>query len=709
MKKRFYVCYVLALLLCFVFLAGCGKDEGESREDKDRTEAEAPQEGVMEYQDIRSDSKEAFNMDGILGRMLGMQFYQGEPAMIWAIRNNGLADIYLYREDGSREMLLEGMPEDYYFANWFLDIEGGFYRWNNVDSLVKMDKDGKELYKVPLEDIGTNMIEDLRQLADGRLLITYLAQGGGSSYVLSEVNPDTGEVSRVSTARLDGTGRVAAGEDGLLYLDASGVSVIDMENGSKERLLSFTGTSYQLKENYQNSIEDFRVLEDGGVELLRYRWGEDGEKAYLSEVLQLSEETTQKVVLSMRCWNVTGHTFGIYAWLKNQLDRFNRQSDSYVVVLDECPDGTELEDFSRRTSIEMTAGKGPDLLFGDVLGDYAYGAIQKGLLADLAPYMEASGIKEEDYFPLAFGGWREGDGVYSVSLSVELDLWRIRKGVLEGGSVPDGEALADALLAWPEDAVLSDMFDSGKALRYLLEGSEDFWGMLDWEAGTCDFSGASFAKMLEAAKRYGSDGLTEKPEMIEPRSCDILTFDTAEDQEAEGMETAGVLFDDGFHPAMWNHVYHRMMAINANSSHVEGAWEFISFLLGEEVQRTFQGGPNDSGYGIPVHRGAFEEYVKKQIAFDTSLKLVRSSYIRYVEESGEFIEKYPRSYKSLTDEKVAEYRAMLEDARPLPIRTVPLLDIIAEEAEYYFNGTKNIEEVSAVIQNRVQLYMDENR
>ena len=52
---------------------------------------------------------------------------------------------------------------------------------------------------------------------------------------------------------------------------------------------------------------------------------------------------------------------------------------------------------------------------------------------------------------------------------------------------------------------------------------------------------------------------------------------------------------------------------------------------------------------------------------------------------------------------------MLEDARPLPIRTAPLLDIIAEEAEYYFDGTKSIEEVTAVIQNRVQLYMDETR
>ncbi len=554
-----------------------------------------------------------------------------------------------------------------------------------------------------------SIIYDLCQLADGRLIIASSVVGGGSR-VLWELNSDTGEISRISTARLDGYGRVAAGEEGLLYLDASGVLVIDMENGGKERVLSFTGTSYLLQEDYRNSIEDFRVLEDGSVELLRYRWGEDG-NAYLSEVLQMAEEATQKAVLSMRCWNLTGDTLGVHAWLKAQVVRFNQQSDSYIVSLDECPEGTEVEDFARRTSIEMMAGSGPDLLYGDVLGDYVYGAIRKGMLEDLTPYMEASGVKEEDYFPSAFDGWREGGGVYGVSLSVQMENWRIRKGVLEEGVVPDGEALADALLAWPEDGVLTLRYDAAGVLRYLLEGSEDFWGILDWEAGTCDFGGTSFAKILEAAKRYGSDGLTERPEILERRSSyQILTFDTNADLAAEGMEAAGVLFEDGFHPAMMNTFqgYHRMMAVNANSAHAEGAWEFILFLLGEEAQTALQGKSNSTGsYGIPVHKGAFEVCAEKEIATTTKMEAVLPAYIMSV--GTELITKYPRSYQSLTEDKVAEFKAVLEDARPLPLRTVPLLDIIVEEAEYYFDGTKSIEEVIAVIQNRVQLYMNENK
>ena len=701
MKK---LSFLLALLLYCAFLAGCVRGE------RDGTEDEILQEGAMIYRDIQVETKEAFLVEAAVGAMMGMQFYKGEPVMIWAVRDrsNGLADIYLYREDGSREMLLEGMSDTYYFGNWLLDAEEGFYFWDNLNvSLEKMDGEGKTLYSVLLKDAGVGSIHDLHQLGDGRLVMAYSPPESGSN-VLSQVDPDTGKISRVSTVKLESSGRVAAGEEGLLYLDGKGVSAIDMESGGKERILSFTGTSYLLQDDYQNSIEDFRVLDDGSVEILRYRWGADGEKAFIFEALHLAEETDQKTVLSMRCWNLTGAKSGTQAWLKQQVVQFNQQSSSYIVALDECPEGTEAEDFARQTSIEMTAGRGPDLLFGDVLGDYVYGAIQKGALADMAPYMEASGIREEDYFPSAFGAWREGSGVYGVCLSVRLNGYRMRKGVLEEGAAPDGEELVDALLAWPEDGVLKLDWGAAEVLRYLLEGSEDFWGILDWEAGTCDFSGGISARMLEAAKRLGSDGLTERPEILERRTADILTFDTAEDQEAEGMEAAGVLFEDGFHSAMMNTLqgYHQVMSVNANSDHVEGAWEFILFLLGKEAQTALQGSSHSTSYEIPVHRGAFEICIQNKTVIDRGMKQDTSAYVVMVGEK--LIRKYPRSGQDITEEKIAQYREFLEDARPLPLRTVPLLDIILEEAEYYFDGMKSIEEVSAVIQNRVQLYMDEN-
>ena len=63
---------------------------------------------------------------------------------------------------------------------------------------------------------------------------------------------------------------------------------------------------------------------------------------------------------------------------------------------------------------------------------------------------------------------------------------------------------------------------------------------------------------------------------------------------------------------------------------------------------------------------------------------------------------------ALTTEKVDEIREKLEKTRALPHRIEPLLEIILEEADHYFNDAKTIEEILPIIENRVQLYMDEH-
>ncbi len=62
-----------------------------------------------------------------------------------------------------------------------------------------------------------------------------------------------------------------------------------------------------------------------------------------------------------------------------------------------------------------------------------------------------------------------------------------------------------------------------------------------------------------------------------------------------------------------------------------------------------------------------------------------------------------------SEEKLTEYRETIQEARPLPLRTRPILTIILEEAEDYFNGSKGVDEITKVVNNRVQLYLDEGK
>lgn len=138
----------------------------------------------------------------------------------------------------------------------------------------------------------------------------------------------------------------------------------------------------------------------------------------------------------------------------------------------------------------------------------------------------------------------------------------------------------------------------------------------------------------------------------------------------------GMLFDDGCHGT----VYGSSLKVNANSPNKEGAWEFLSFFLSREAQET---------QDLPVHKGAFaaraEEIMAEHAKFGLSV--------------------YP---DPLTKEDVAELETyLMEDVRFPSIRVQPLIDIIIEEAADYFSGIKDIDQVRAVVKNRVQLYLDE--
>jgi len=336
------------------------------------------------------------------------------------------------------------------------------------------------------------------------------------------------------------------------------------------------------------------------------------------------------------------------------------------------------------------AGRGPDILCGDnLLHDLISGMLEKGVLEALNPYMEASGIREEDYFPLTFSSWRQGENIYGVTPKVDVFYEEAETKVLGIHEMPDIEALSNALLAWEGNGVYSRGFDSGQVLHSFLRGSESLWGMVDWENGSCDFNTPLFAKLLEAARRYGDDGRKDQESAITV-SIDLdyfFEFHGSAEQEAAERVSSGILFDDGCHGAS---IPLYTMAVNANSANKEGAWEFISFLLGEEVQ------DRQKWYLPPVHRESFDKWLEWEIC-DLSEERFENGHIYHPAYYGE----------DTSEEKRKEYKEAIENARPLPIRTAPILNIILEETSDYFNGSKTAEEVSTIINNRVQLYLSE--
>ncbi len=730
--KRYILSAMIVLFLSGVFLTACGgKEEGKKPEESTWQGIEPGMADLTaitertEYYDVKVEAEDLFSLgleekmlqekratgliapSGITWVPVGTQFLQGEPVQLWAEADPDGSDIYLYRKDGSRELLVENISNEYISSRlrpsgqWYMDQQGDYYCYGNAmrqvgndygvsnSFLAKILSSGEILYEVATEsDV---YIRDICQAEDGKVYLLLDDRTVDKIYgvwKIAEVDPGTGEPVKESVMELPWKYMIILGKEGNFPavtgenegIDRT-ISRVDPEEGSLSPILYFTGLSYGWHSDLE--LQDFLVQEDGGIELL---WTRTNGAGGLWERLKI--EKVEKIPIVVR-----GSFYGD-TWLGNKVLQFNRENSNYHVVVEDCGSGNDKEDFARLTSIQIGAGGGPDIINGGLMKDYMEGLLDKDVVEDLTPYMEASAVREEEYFPLTFASLRQGGRIYGVNPEMTVWDYKMAVEVLEGLEAPDIETLADALLALKGEGVYCKGYDSARLLRMFLQGTESFWGMVDWESGSCEFNTPLFGKLLEAAKRYDDNGRKNTESIaVERVLYSVLHLEGQArlmEKEMEEKVTQGILFDDGSHAACsWEDV----LCINANSLHKEGAWEFIHFLISEEAQSSdFR----ELSFP-PVHRKAYD--VWEQWLLDNYTNVYREGY--------DII----RAYNGipLTDEMLVEFRERIEGARPLPIRNEPLLNIILEEAEDYFNGYKNAEEISGVINKRVQLYLDERK
>ena len=305
----------------------------------------------------------------------------------------------------------------------YLDKEGNVYCWEwlvgtvpGIEPVVwKYDASGQEVCQVSLEK-GT-IPQDICQLEDGRILLL-LREGETGALVLAEFDAGKGSISRLDQVQLGKSwvsGYIAPGKEELAFLeqgDRDGVSEISLKDGKREVSQSFQGGSYVLGMNTSHmELEDFRVAEDGSVEIL---WASRENGRGVLEKLQMKE--LDKTVLVMQTTYA-----GDIQWVKEKIRDFNLQNESYHLVLqcaatDVGAEAGELMEYGQMIALQMGAGKGPDILVSYAL-NFVDDLAGNGGVVDLAPYMAKSAMKEEDYFSSAFSRWREGDKIYTVSPS----------------------------------------------------------------------------------------------------------------------------------------------------------------------------------------------------------------------------------------------------------------------------------------------------
>lgn len=645
MKKTNRICLLLSVLL---LLAGCGGKSGSPVNDGE------------ELYDIEV-TEETTELPLQTGEALcGAQFYQGER--IWLLGNLSGQVFGYHEEKKERELLLEHIPAAC-IRHMLYRTEENFFAYNN-NRLTILDSAGEEVKTVYAEG-------SIITLCESRGGSIVLAVEGGNGVELKILDKETGTLTGDYVVPIGFYGIAAGVEQEVLVIDWDGVYDIDMESGRKSWLMKWSNTSYSVSSRLKYAA---RIKEDGSLEQIE----REEDTFYIVELRKINPVEMGKTILTFRT---------VYAVpiLKELVAKFNKENKEYHVLLQEM--GSEgYEEFLTRTDMEIAAGKGPDLI-ADAVTDMGTLA-EKGGLENLEPYLTQEGIDRESYQRDTFQSEGMEDGIYSLSYNRCISSVYIKEGFVDSNGQADIKTFLENLESYENQAV----FDVGmeytpiRILAYFFRMSDNFYGMVDWEERTCDFSGELWEQMLRVAKQYG---LTERNReweeimiSVNVRSLLNMAFWEREAKE-NGTVLTGYPSENGMVP--WSQM--DSVAINAGSAHKDGAWQFVRFLLSEEAQKLL------AEENIPMHEGVLREGISKYLEEYCTQTNLPNGGIRIRPEIPEG-----------TEEKFWE---CLENAKPASYRTELIIDIIMEETDLYFTGDKTIEEVSDVIENRVKLYLAE--
>lgn len=597
---------------------------------------------------------------------LGKQIYQGKEILLTGTLNGS---VYLCREEEAPVLLRKDVPEEYVNPEtvWWLDKDGRCFVLRG-DRVILLDEDGKPENSAQAE----GNIVDICQSASGEIVLL-ISKKDNFTFGLSVLHVEDNKADTPVWLKNSVNGISKGHNKDILLVDETGICEYSLSDNKKEYYMKWKGTSYTPS----GMTEDIRFISDNQIEIYT------AEKM-LVILKKINLQDSEKKILTYRTTVASQEE-------KELIVRFNQENPDYYIRIVECSENMDFETFREKTSMEIAAGYGPDIIKEYSVKDI-YALLQKGALEELTPYIDQSGLDREAYFPAAFQGWGVTKGCYGIAVGMGMTTWCIDEELFAEDGKWDIDSMLDTLESCTKETAFAVQYDSSSLLCTWLSGAEDLLGMIDWETGTCDFSGERWKRLLMNADRYGYREDKKENGVIAyyTRLTNYLFFSAYDNGMKSGKKVpVGQPGEDNGITSLSLDT----LGMNAASKNKEGVWQFFQFMLQEEVQEKL----GEARLGkFPVHKQAF---------IDTGEKLCDTFEAFSLEQTADGWEV---STNGLTRDQLASIEGWLEKAEYLPWRTAPILEIIEEETQMYFNGVKSMEEVTDIIENRVQLYLDEN-
>ena len=403
--------------------------------------------------------------------------------------------------------------------------------------------------------------------------------------------------------------------------------------------------------------------------------------------------------------------------IRQEVINFNKTNEDYrISILDYNAlygsDNDYMAGISKLNN-DLVSGKVPDILIVNMsMPVESY--INKGLFEDLKPYIkEDEELDLNDLMPNIIEAFSANGKLYSLVPSYYIHTLATRVsdvGDKEGWTVQEAVEILDSKPSGTQfinDVTRNDM------LEYCMDMSGSQF--VDWDRGVCHFDSDEFIQMLEFIKRFPKEidydkrddaywmnydamwregkVLTSVVSVTDFRDYNYLTKVTyGEDITLIGFPTAS---GDGatINPSL-------QLAMSAKSENKEGVWEFLRNFLLDEYQESC------SDYSLPISVKRFnemgEEAMQRPYYMDENNNKVEYDETYYIGEIE--VEVTP-----MTEQEVERFKENIYSFTDVYRSDENLINIINEETAPYFADQKSAKDVAAIIQSRVQIYVNENR
>ncbi len=639
--------------------------------------------------------------------------------------------------DLSKVVTQEDNDNNRYFNNYIVDSQGNIYI--SLSTCIRVcDKSGNVLFTTPESN-------------DNEWLNGLIFTNSGVPAVYKYSYSDTGSSSKLVEIDLNAKGY------GKEYELGSSINTI--YNGSGDYLCyssSDTGIVGVRADNLQtesvlnllnlgidnSNINSMAVNDDGSFVTVGYDYSGMTARSTLSLITPIdSSEVKEKKVLTLGCFYIDWN-------IRSQIAEFNKTNEDYTIYATSYSESNDTSDYTAaltKFNNEILAGNVPDILLissGMPYNSYA----SKGLFADLYEFMDKDDVYNRDAFmPNVLKAMEKDGKLYEITPSFTVQTYAAKKSLVGDATSLTMDQANQILATMPEGATLTSDSQTMTASNFL-STAITFSNFVDYTNATCNFDSPEFKAILETAKKYPAeidyDALyNDNPNywMEQETACrenrallysvyfnDFSIYTNTrdayfgEDISFVGFPGSGASNATGSVISTGSEI-----AVSSKSKYKDGAWEFIKLVLDNAV------GEQDSGnYGVAITSDASvaeaaDEAVKRITSQYYGLPVVKSQLQAlgqqatipqtYTDTDGTVQQVDNTYYVGNTEVKVnlitQDEVNMLIDyfstVDTIARYDESLTDIINEEANAYFKGTKSVDEAASLIQSRASIYLSE--